>query len=257
MSIATTFIPELARAVSRKDRQTFNDKASLGVRMIALLTLPAGVALFVLRRPLIGLLLQRGEFTEADAIAAARVLGRIRPRARGLLGVPVRAPRVLRPPGHPHPVRPQCRPVRDEHRVRRRCSSAVGRPRARRWRSRCLVPHRRGVGVAGPVVQGAAASRCATIFAASCAWPSPLPSAARRRGSSPTTSAATPGSRRRRPPARRRRRRPHRVRRRPRRAEGAGARRRAAPGPPLTANCEPRPRKQRSRLTLLPCRHER
>jgi putative peptidoglycan lipid II flippase len=86
MSIATTFIPELARAVSRKDRHGFNDRASLGVRVIALLTLPAGVALFVLRRPLIGLLLQHGEFTQADAVAAARVLGGF---ALGLVGFSV------------------------------------------------------------------------------------------------------------------------------------------------------------------------
>jgi putative peptidoglycan lipid II flippase len=86
MSIATTFIPELARAVSRKDRAGFNDKASLGVRVIVLLTLPAAAALFVFRRPMIGLLLQHGEFTEADAIGAARVLGGF---ALGLTGFSV------------------------------------------------------------------------------------------------------------------------------------------------------------------------
>lgn len=86
MSIATTFIPELARAVGRKDRTGFNERASLGIRVIALLTLPAGAALFVLRRPLIGLLLQHGEFDTFDAMAASRVLGGF---ALGLVGFSV------------------------------------------------------------------------------------------------------------------------------------------------------------------------
>jgi putative peptidoglycan lipid II flippase len=74
VSIATTFQPELARAVGRRDRQSFCAQASLGVRMIALLTLPAGVALFVLRRPLIGLFLQHGEFTGIDSLVTSRAL---------------------------------------------------------------------------------------------------------------------------------------------------------------------------------------
>ena len=86
MSIATTFVPEMARAVGRKDRAGFNARASLGVRMIAMLTLPAGVALFVLRRPLIGLLLQRGEFSAIDALITSRALAGF---ALGLVGFSV------------------------------------------------------------------------------------------------------------------------------------------------------------------------
>ena len=86
MSIATTFVPELARAVARRDRVAFCARASLGVRMIALLTLPAGAALFVLRRPLLGLLLQYGEFSAQDAAQTARVLGGF---AVGLVGFSV------------------------------------------------------------------------------------------------------------------------------------------------------------------------
>ena len=86
MSIATTFVPEMARAVGRKDRAGFNARASQGVRMIALLTLPAGVALFVLRRPLIGLLLQRGEFDAIDALITSRALAGF---ALGLVGFSV------------------------------------------------------------------------------------------------------------------------------------------------------------------------
>lgn len=86
MSIATTFVPEMARAVGRKDRAAFNARSSLGVRMIALLTLPAGVALFVMRRPLIGLLLEHGEYTPTDAFITSRALAGF---ALGLVGFSV------------------------------------------------------------------------------------------------------------------------------------------------------------------------
>lgn len=74
VSIATTFQPEMSRSVARRDRAGFVDQASLGLRMTALFTIPAGVGIFVLRQPIIGALLQRGEFTAADADAAQRAL---------------------------------------------------------------------------------------------------------------------------------------------------------------------------------------
>ena len=83
VSIATTFVPEMARSVSHGDRQAFCDQASLGVRLIGLLTVPAGVLLFVLRRAIVGALLQHGEYTAANADNAARALGGF---ALGLVG---------------------------------------------------------------------------------------------------------------------------------------------------------------------------
>ncbi len=74
VSIATTFQPEMARSVARRDRVGFVDQASLGLRMTALFTIPAGVGIFVLRQPIIGALLQRGEFDALDADAAQRAL---------------------------------------------------------------------------------------------------------------------------------------------------------------------------------------
>jgi putative peptidoglycan lipid II flippase len=74
VSIATTFQPELARAVARHDRPSFVDAASLGLRITALLTIPAGVGMFVLRRPLVGALLQHGDFEAVDATATSRAL---------------------------------------------------------------------------------------------------------------------------------------------------------------------------------------
>jgi putative peptidoglycan lipid II flippase len=86
MSIATTFVPEMARAVGRRDRSRFVATSSLGVRMIAMLTVPAAMVLFVLRRPLIGLMLQRGEFTALDALVTSRALAGF---ALGLTGFSV------------------------------------------------------------------------------------------------------------------------------------------------------------------------
>ena len=75
VSIATTFQPEMARAVARRDREAVIRTASLGIRMTALLTIPAGVGLFVLRQPLIGVAVDHGEFGAEGALAASRALG--------------------------------------------------------------------------------------------------------------------------------------------------------------------------------------
>ena len=74
VSIATTFQPEMARAVAERNRQRFVDAASLGIRMTALLTVPAGVGLFVLRRPLIAATLQYRNFDAEDVELAERAL---------------------------------------------------------------------------------------------------------------------------------------------------------------------------------------
>ncbi len=86
VSIATTFQPEMARSVVRRDRTGFIHHASLGIRMVALLTLPAGMMLFVLRRPIIGFALERGNFGAEDTLATARTLGGF---ALGLVGFSV------------------------------------------------------------------------------------------------------------------------------------------------------------------------
>jgi putative peptidoglycan lipid II flippase len=75
VSISTTFQPEMARAVARKDKPAFIDQTSLGVRLISLFTLPAGFGIFVLRRPIVGALLEYRNFSSeaaentADALA--------------------------------------------------------------------------------------------------------------------------------------------------------------------------------------------
>jgi putative peptidoglycan lipid II flippase len=86
VSIATTFVPDLARAVVRRDKPAFVSQSSLGLRMTALLTLPAGVLIFVLRRPIIGAFLQHGQYEPADALNTSNALGGF---ALGLVGLSV------------------------------------------------------------------------------------------------------------------------------------------------------------------------
>ncbi len=74
MSIVTTFTPELARSVKLRDKAAFIDRTSLGVRLITLLSIPAACAMFILRRPLIGLALQHGQFDAAAALSTSRAL---------------------------------------------------------------------------------------------------------------------------------------------------------------------------------------
>ena len=74
MSVLTTFVPDLAGSVKRRDRPAFVDRMSLGIRVVALVTVPAGFGLFVLRRPIIGLLLDHGSFDANDALVTSRAL---------------------------------------------------------------------------------------------------------------------------------------------------------------------------------------
>ena len=91
MSIATTFEPEMARNVKRKLRQGMIDVTSLGIRLVALLTFPAGMLMFTLRRPIVGVALQHGNFTAANALRHVARARRVRDRARRLLRLPVHA----------------------------------------------------------------------------------------------------------------------------------------------------------------------
>lgn len=74
MSIVTTFTPELASSVKERARELFVDRIGLGLRLIALLTIPAAAVMFVLRRPLVGMVLQHGNFSESAALTTSRAL---------------------------------------------------------------------------------------------------------------------------------------------------------------------------------------
>jgi putative peptidoglycan lipid II flippase len=86
VSIATTFLPELSSAIKRQDREAVMARTSLGIRLIALVTLPAGFGLFVLRRAIVGAAFQHGKFTAANALNTSRALAGF---ALGLVGFSV------------------------------------------------------------------------------------------------------------------------------------------------------------------------
>jgi len=74
VSIATTFAPELARAAAAADRGAFVGRLSLGVRLVALLTLPFAALFFVTAGPMVGALLEHGNFTAGAALNTSRAL---------------------------------------------------------------------------------------------------------------------------------------------------------------------------------------
>lgn len=74
ISIATTFVPELVRRVRSGDPDGFATWMTAGVRWIGLLTIPSSVAIWVLARPIIGSLLEHGNFTSDATENTARAL---------------------------------------------------------------------------------------------------------------------------------------------------------------------------------------
>jgi putative peptidoglycan lipid II flippase len=73
----------MARAVARRDRDAFVERTSLGIRLVGLLTFPAAFGFLVLARPIIGALLQYGQFDASAADTTSRALAGL---AIGLIG---------------------------------------------------------------------------------------------------------------------------------------------------------------------------
>jgi putative peptidoglycan lipid II flippase len=74
MSIVTTFLPLMSRSIAERDRPALIERSSQGLRIVALLTIPAGFGLFVLRQPLVAMVAGYGNFTADDVLAASRAL---------------------------------------------------------------------------------------------------------------------------------------------------------------------------------------
>ena len=83
VSIATTFAPDLARAVAQLDTAVFAQRFISGVRMTALATIPASFGLYILAKPLVAMTLQHGNFTAEATANTARALSGL---AIGLAG---------------------------------------------------------------------------------------------------------------------------------------------------------------------------
>jgi putative peptidoglycan lipid II flippase len=74
VSLMTTFTPEMASAATRGDLGSLRDQLSRGIRLAAVVIVPASALYIALARPTIVALLQRGAFSAADASAVADTL---------------------------------------------------------------------------------------------------------------------------------------------------------------------------------------
>jgi putative peptidoglycan lipid II flippase len=70
----TTFTPEMASAATRNDLAALRMQVSRGIRLAALVVVPAAAMYIGLARPIIVALLQRGSFDAADASAVSDTL---------------------------------------------------------------------------------------------------------------------------------------------------------------------------------------
>lgn len=83
-AIATVLFPVLSAQFATKEMPSLRLTASSGLRMTALITMPAAVGLIVLARPIISVLFERGEFSQGDVV---RTAGAMQFYAAGLLGL--------------------------------------------------------------------------------------------------------------------------------------------------------------------------
>jgi putative peptidoglycan lipid II flippase len=74
VSLMTTLTPELAAAAGRNDIVALRERFSLGLRLAALIVVPAAALYFALSRPIVVGLLERGAFTGGDSELVADTL---------------------------------------------------------------------------------------------------------------------------------------------------------------------------------------
>jgi putative peptidoglycan lipid II flippase len=74
LAVATAIFPLLSRHAARGDRTKLGADMTLGLRLVLLLGLPAGVGLILLAEPLARLLFERGQFTPGDTARTARMI---------------------------------------------------------------------------------------------------------------------------------------------------------------------------------------
>ena len=83
-AIATVIFPILSARYAINDQRSLRDITSTGLRMTALITVPAAIGLIVLAYPIISVLFERGAFNHGDL---ARTAGAMQFYATGLLGL--------------------------------------------------------------------------------------------------------------------------------------------------------------------------
>jgi putative peptidoglycan lipid II flippase len=67
IAIATVILPTLSQQHARASNEQFNHTLNWALRLVTLITIPAGVGLFVMAAPILSALFEYGEFTASDA----------------------------------------------------------------------------------------------------------------------------------------------------------------------------------------------
>ncbi|MBA2441027.1 MAG: hypothetical protein H0V53_01280, partial [Rubrobacter sp.] len=73
-AIATALMPELSERHSLGDEEGYRETLSFGLRTMAFMMVPASVGLVALATPIIGVLLERGQFGPEDTASVASLL---------------------------------------------------------------------------------------------------------------------------------------------------------------------------------------
>jgi putative peptidoglycan lipid II flippase len=84
VAIATVIFPILSAQFATRETTALRQTASTGLRMTALITIPAAAGLIVLAQPILSVLFERGAFTSGDVV---RTAGALQYYAVGLLGI--------------------------------------------------------------------------------------------------------------------------------------------------------------------------
>jgi len=84
VAIATVIFPILSAQFATRETSALRQTASTGLRMTALITIPAAAGLIVLAQPILSVLFERGAFTSGDVV---RTAGAMQYFAVGLLGI--------------------------------------------------------------------------------------------------------------------------------------------------------------------------
>ncbi|MBV8281244.1 MAG: murein biosynthesis integral membrane protein MurJ [Candidatus Eremiobacteraeota bacterium] len=84
VAIATVIFPILSAQFATREITALRQTASTGLRMTALITIPAAAGLIVLAQPILSVLFERGAFTSGDVV---RTAGAMQYYAIGLLGI--------------------------------------------------------------------------------------------------------------------------------------------------------------------------
>jgi putative peptidoglycan lipid II flippase len=92
VSIATAALPDISRHAARESLADMRDTISRGLRMMLMLNVPAMAGLVVLAAPIVGLILQSGEFDDTDTTATAAALAYYAPGLLGYSAVKIATP---------------------------------------------------------------------------------------------------------------------------------------------------------------------